>query len=206
MLATFPELQPFYNYLTKRERRLIKRVGKEVEKADTTKLERAVATITEQLRALPDGFVAQEQARATVVGVAEAAFSRVAKRQQKIDPTNAVTIHRMRVAFKKFRYLVEALAPMLDGVGREKLKSMGAFQDMMGKIQDAEVLSASLTAFLANKGKAYKRSVRPAREELARRRATAIDEFLASADQIYTFWGPKQTPKTAQTSPEDGEV
>lgn len=203
MLPAFPELQPYHRYLAGQERRLVKRIGKEVEKTDTAKLERIVASIAERLRALPDDLAAQEQARAAV-GAAEAAFSRVAKRRQKIDPAKAATIHRMRVAFKKFRYMAEALEPMLDGVGKEQIKSMGVFQDMMGKIQDTEVLLASLAAFLTGKSKAYKRSVRPAQEELARRRAAWIDEFLASADQIYTFWGPRQMSKAAQTSPEDG--
>jgi len=206
MLTTFPELQPYYNYLTERERRLVGRIGKEVKKTGTARLERAAAIIAERLCARSGDPAAQEQARAAVLGAAEAAFNRVAKRRQKIDPTNAMTIHRMRVAFKKFRYLTEALEPMLDGIGREQLKSMGAFQDMMGKIQDTEVLLASLAAFLAGKSKAYKRTMRPAREELMRRRAAAIDEFLASADQIYTLWKPQQTPGAAQTPPEDGKA
>lgn len=204
MLPAFPELQPYHRYLAGQERRLVKRIGKEVEKTDTAKLERIIAGVAERLRALPDDLAAQEQVRAAVVGATEAAFGRVAKRRRKIDPAKAATIHRMRVAFKKFRYMAEALEPMLDGVGNEQIKSMGVFQDMMGKIQDTEVLLASLAAFLTGKSKAYKRSVRPAQEELARRRAAWIDEFLASADQIYTFWGPKQVSKAAQTSPEDG--
>ncbi|MCC7355825.1 MAG: CHAD domain-containing protein, partial [Anaerolineae bacterium] len=53
MLPAFPILRPYHSYLTRRERRLVKRVGKEVKRTGTAKMERTIAIIGERLRALP---------------------------------------------------------------------------------------------------------------------------------------------------------
>ena len=52
------------------------------------------------------------------------------------------------MAFKKFRYMVEALAEHLPGATQGRLAAMHHYQTMMGDIQDAEVLLAALDKFL----------------------------------------------------------
>jgi CHAD domain-containing protein len=96
----------------------------------------------------------------------------------------------MRVAFKKFRYMVESLAPMLDRVSSKHLKAMNAFQGSMGDIQDAEVLLTNATAFARKRGLASEASLARALEVLSRRRTALIETFLASADTLFTFWKP----------------
>jgi len=92
--------------------------------------------------------------------------------------------------FKKFRYMAESLAPMLDWVTRKRLKAMNAFQGSMGDIQDAEVLLTRATAFARKRGTESRISLARALEELARRRTTLTESFLKSADTLFTFWQP----------------
>jgi len=53
---------------------------------------------------------------------------------------NVEALHRMRLAFKKYRYSVEILAPFLPSVTAETLKRLHAFQTLLGDIHDLDVL------------------------------------------------------------------
>ena len=51
---------------------------------------------------------------------------------------NTKTIHQMRVAFKRFRYMSELLQTMLPRLTKKHLRRMQEYQSMMGDIQDME--------------------------------------------------------------------
>jgi len=53
---------------------------------------------------------------------------------------NVEALHRMRLAFKKYRYSVEVLAPFLSGVTAESLERLHAFQTLLGDIHDLDIL------------------------------------------------------------------
>ena len=95
-----------------------------------------------------------------------------------------MTIHRLRVAFKKFRYMVESLQPLLDGISRRRLDQLHDFQTRMGEIQDAEVLRQALNKFETKTGILQGRFL----EALRRRQAKLTDGFIGVADQLFTFW------------------
>lgn len=188
MVPSFPELQEFDDFLVKRERKLIQRLGKQLQRVKTGKIRRSLAVATKQLEALLDTPAVQQARWRDAIQAVETTFSRVVERQQGIDPADSATIHRMRVAFKKFRYMVEALAPMLDRVSRKQLKAMNAFQGSMGDIQDAEVLLASVRIFAHKRGTEREAVLAHALEELSRRRTALIDTFIGSANTLFTFW------------------
>ena len=96
----------------------------------------------------------------------------------------------MRVAFKKFRYMVESLAPLRGRTTSKQLKAMNAFQGSMGDIQDAEVLLAYVQAYARNRGIAGEASLARALEELLRRRMILIETFFGSVDTVFIFWKP----------------
>ena len=49
-------------------------------------------------------------------------------------------LHRVRIAFKKYRYAVELAAPLLKPVSEEERAAMKAFQDRLGGLQDSVVV------------------------------------------------------------------
>jgi CHAD domain-containing protein len=190
MLATFPELQGFYTFLIRRERRLVQRLGAEIKKVKTGKVKKAIRSAIKEIDVLLATPESQQEKRAEALSVVEASFNRVVERKQAVDAADSATIHRMRVAFKKFRYMVESLAPMLGRGTSKRLKAMNAFQGDMGDIQDAEVLLSSLMTFAHKHGPESEASLARALEELRRRRTALIEAFLASADRLYSFWKP----------------
>jgi CHAD domain-containing protein len=190
MLPSFPELRGFYNFLMRRERILAERLDAEVKAVKIGKVEWAIRAAINQLAVLHDPPETQQQKLTEAVHAVELAFKRVVERRQAVDPSDSPSIHRMRVAFKKFRYMVESLAPMLDRVSSRHLKAMNAFQGSMGDIQDAEVLITTLMAFVRRHGVGSGAAFGRALEELGRRRTALIDVFLGSADDLFTFWEP----------------
>jgi CHAD domain-containing protein len=190
MLPSFPELQGFYEHLVNRERELVQGLGAELKRVKIGKVKRAIDAAARQVEGLLDTPATQREQLTAAIDAVDAAFNKVVERKLAVNPNASATIHRTRVAFKKFRYLVESLAPMLDQMTSKHLKAMNAFQGHMGDIQDAEVLLTSLMAFARKGGPESEASLAQALEEFSRRRAALIDAFSASADTLYTFWKP----------------
>ena len=190
MLSSFPELQEFYNFLAKRERKSTQRLGVELKRVKTGKIRKSIAGAARQLAALPDTPAVQQEKRAEALLAIEMAFNRVIERKLTIAPTDSSSIHRMRVAFKKFRYMVESLAPQRGRTTSKQLKAMNAFQGSMGDIQDAEVLLTTVQAFAHTRGIEGEAPLTRAVAELSRRRTALIETFLGSADSLFTFWKP----------------
>jgi len=55
-------------------------------------------------------------------------------------------IHKIRIEFKKYRYLVEMLS-YTEKIDKNKLEKVKIYQDKLGEIQDYEVLITGLTKF-----------------------------------------------------------
>jgi CHAD domain-containing protein len=189
MLPSFPELQGFYDQLVKREQKLVEGLRAQVKGVKTRKVAKALRTTAKQLRALLATPAMQQEKRAAAIHAVDVAFNTVVKRRHAIEAADTATIHRMRVAFKKFRYMVEALAPVLEYVTANRLKAMNAFQDSMGHIQDIEVLLTSVQAFW-QKQQTPEAARSRAYQELLHRRASLIEAFLNVADTLFTFWKP----------------
>lgn len=194
MLPSFPELQGFYEHLVKRERRLVRRLGAEVNRVKTGKVKKAIDVAAKEVDGLFDTPTKTREKLTTAIHAVDTAFNKVVERKLAVTPSDSATIHRMRVAFKKFRYLVESLAPMLDRITSKHLKAMNAFQGCMGDIQDAEVLVIHAAAYARKRGPESEASLTRALEELSRRRTALIETFLASADTLFTFWTPVPVP------------
>ena len=190
MLPNFPELQEFYAYLVKRDRKLVRRLDVEVQRLRTSQLTKAITAVTRQVDSLLATPAMQQDKLAVAISAVDAAFNEVVQRKLGIASADSAAIHRMRVAFKKFRYMVESLAPMLDWVTSKRLRAMNAFQTSMGDIQDAEVLLSRATLFARKHSTESSAPLAGALENLAHRRAMLTDSFLASADTLFTFWPP----------------
>ena len=57
-------------------------------------------------------------------------------------------VHRTRIAFKKFRYMVEQLRSLIPGLPGGLPGKLRGHQKLMGDIQDCETLLAALDKFV----------------------------------------------------------
>jgi CHAD domain-containing protein len=186
MLRHFPAARPFQAYLQEREERLTRRARKNIKKVRTARLGKLITAcrrdVEKQLRKAPP-----RKGLAALLRAVDHAFRRTRQLRAHIDARDTRTIHRTRVAFKRFRYMVEALAEHLPAATRERLAAMHDYQTKMGEIQDAEVLLAALDKHL-RKQEIKRAAARRFRAELVRRRRWLIRVYLKAADQLLGFW------------------
>jgi CHAD domain-containing protein len=177
-----PDLQGFEQALRRRERRCITQARRRIERIAPSRLERQLKKLRAELK---NGC--RRPLRRLSLEAVNAAFREVVKRRKRVTPEDPATIHRTRVAFKHFRYMVEGLHGALRGVTQERLRAMQRYQAMMGEIQDHEVLLASLREYV-RKERLAKDVARARFAELDRPRRILVARYLKHADALATFW------------------
>jgi CHAD domain-containing protein len=68
-------------------------------------------------------------------------------REAALDPAHPEALHRMRLAFKKYRYTAEVLLPLFPKATEETAKRLHAFQTLLGTIHDFDVILEEAGAF-----------------------------------------------------------
>lgn len=177
-LSELPQIEPFHRYLQKNEKRLLRRAQKDIEDVDTT--------YTKPIRA---ALKALQSVSADVLSPVDDAYQTVLQRLSMVEAENAGTIHRVRIAFKRFRYSFEIVQPVLPDVPQDLPAQMHDYQTYMGEIQDVEVLLRALEEFAsrAQKDGADLTAVREFYEQLHRQR---VERYLQNMDKVYSFWRP----------------
>jgi CHAD domain-containing protein len=127
------------------------------------------------------------------------AFRKVVLLRRQIRRDDPATIHRMRVAFKRFRYTAEFLQPFLPHFTKERIARMKEFQAAAGNIQDVAVLLERMAKDIKT-GDVKPAWVKNLRSELLRRERRAIDSFMARIDELMDF--EPERPASFTTEPE----
>jgi len=68
-------------------------------------------------------------------------------REAALDPAHPEALHRMRLAFKEYRYAAEVLLPLFPKATEETAKRLHDFQTLLGTIHDCDVILAEAAAF-----------------------------------------------------------
>jgi CHAD domain-containing protein len=192
---SFPEADELESFLRRCERRIIGRLRHDIKATKQARLERRLKNLEKQLCKSADGPSRQTGVRPASAALRKV-FRRVVKLRRWVRRTDTETIHRMRVAFKQFRYLSELLRPILPGLTTKQLNRMREYQTLMGDIQDIEVLITGLKRAVEAEALPV-RSTHRLRDGLLRRRRKLIDIFMAAVDGLFEFQpdGLKRQPK-----------
>jgi CHAD domain-containing protein len=188
MAGTFPDARAFYNWLQARKSRFTRESRKAIKHIHTQRLGRRLAAFEKEIRRQRKQ-ITSEQAFAIVQRAMNQAFARVARLCRHVRAGDTETIHRTRIAFKRFRYMVEALAPLLPAVTPDHRRAMRGYQCMMGDIQDMEVLLAALDKFV-QKEEVNARLAHRLKKELVRWRQLLIQIYVNAAGRLQRFWPP----------------
>ena len=174
--------------LRDQEKQITKKLRKRMRSARIAKLKPAMEHVRAALRhSVSTGLGRSRNVAALLKGLARS-YEIVLNRLGKTREGKVESIHELRVAFKKYRYMVEQLQEFLPGVSRPKLKRMQALQTQMGEIQDAAVLLDTLKQFCSEQSR-WRGMARPLIRELEARCARLARTFLKRADQLQKF-GP----------------
>jgi CHAD domain-containing protein len=194
----FLEAKAFHKMLARREKRCLKTAARRIERIKVGSLQKVFHRLARQLTHVREDATQRTRHRAAVMNAVRDAFVRTLDLQRAMDPGAAETIHRTRIAFKKFRYMVEALQPLFAEITPERVAAMQDFQSMMGEVQDTEVFLARLDKHTRGHEKRAKTLARFRRWLLVRHTAQ-ITYCLEHADRLREFWPLKDGKK--DTSP-----
>jgi CHAD domain-containing protein len=188
MRDTFPAARAFHNWLRKRESLLTRETRRNIRRIKTKRLGRRLAAFGKEIRHRRKQMTRAETF-AMVLRSIHRAFAEVARRCRHVQAGDTKPIHRTRIAFKRFRYMVEALSPLLPAVTEEHRCAMRGYQFMMGDIQDMEMLLAALDKFIRRK-EINAAATRRLKNELARWDRLLIQVYLNAAGRLRRFWPP----------------
>lgn len=181
----FPKAREFDLLLLRREKELISQLHQDIGTTKQARLERRLKALEKQLRKSANAKPRKAGGSLAAAALSET-FARVVLLRGLVRRNNTKTIHQMRVAFKRFRYMSELLQPMLPRLTKKRLRRMQEYQSMMGDIQDMEVLLAGLKEAVAETCLSAA-AMRNLRSELLRRRRRLIDVFLTAVDGLFDF-------------------
>ena len=120
----------------------------------------------------------------------EAAYARVLARHRLVQKGDMASIHRVRVAFKRFRYAVEVvqqLAPAFDQGLRfpdKTLQAMRSYQTLLGNVQDIEVMLATLGDFSTRSGDV---EAAPLLHHVQQQRGLLVARYWRQREQLAGF-------------------
>ncbi|PWH12774.1 MAG: hypothetical protein DDG60_11670 [Anaerolineae bacterium] len=176
-IQTLPELKPFQQTLQRRERRLLREAEEIIEDIKPA----GIARRLEKTRADLERISTDSSFDELVLHAVDETYAIVLQRYGWIDPAQPATIHRTRIAFKRFRYMLEIIHPLVPDFPQENFKRMHDYQTAMGEIQDAEVFLFMLEEVEWETSPAI-------RLHYEQRHADLIKTFMERKNQIETFW------------------
>lgn len=179
-LQGLPQLQEFQDHLQSLEKRLLKTLRKKLRVIDLFDVSKRIRRLRESLKTDSSDDLVLKTFQAV-----DDAFLITKRRRDWVNPAQATSIHRVRIAFKSFRYMVEITHPLLKVFPVENLKCMHDYQSLMGEIQDVEVILQALTDAPANVSSLDPAPVRRYYEGC---HAKAISAYLENMNQLDTFW------------------
>ena len=179
-LQELPQLQEFQDHLQSVEKRLLKTLRKKLKVIDLFDVSKRIRRLRESLKTDSSDDLVLKTFQAV-----EDAFLITQRRRDWVNPSQATSIHRVRIAFKTFRYTVEIVHPLLDNFPAANLKRMHDYQSLMGEIQDVEVILQALTDAPVNVASFDSEPVRRYYEDC---HAKAISAFLENMNQLDNFW------------------
>jgi len=179
-LQELPQLQEFEVHLQGVEKGLLKTLRKKLKVIDLFDVSKRIRRMHASLKTESD-----DNLILPILQAVDDAFLLTKQRQNWINPAAANTIHRVRLTFKTFRYMVEIVHPLMNDFPPENLKRMHEYQSLMGEIQDVEVIMQALAEAPLSLSSL---DPEPVRRYYERCHAEAISAYLAVTDQLDTFW------------------
>jgi CHAD domain-containing protein len=180
MTAREPLLAEVVSELEDRRTTLAKNLSRKLGRVEPDELE---IGLEKAVKTLELGAGAPQAVRLLALAAVARCYSKFDRRRRAIARADRHALHRVRVAFKRYRYAVEITLPLLPPSADRGLVRMKHFQDELGAIQDATVLIATLARlapFRRRKGSEHGRTLVAALERNLRERIRSMLGTLAA--------------------------
>ena len=171
-------VEDFRRTLERRERRAVDKIRKELMKPAKRRLAAGVKDVRSEFtrvqQKINDAAIQRSLERTL-----KARRNDFLAARRRFQPADENTLHKMRIALKKYRYSVEAALPVLDKSAKQRARHMQAFQKLLGDTRDVELLRAELERWAAKRGK--KIAAVPVLDRLTQKREDLLKKINDSA-------------------------
>ena len=182
-----PGAKKIRKLITRRERRCRREAKGRIRQVKTRRVGAVVKGLVKRLQAGGGNPERMGLDRRKIIRSVDAAFARVVECRRRMDAADVATIHRTRVAFKRFRYMMESMRLLCPEIRLRHLAAMHAFQGVLGDLQDTEVFLARVDKYI-QKRRIKIAKVAPLRRWLLRRHVRQVKRCLRRADIVFQFW------------------
>jgi CHAD domain-containing protein len=177
-VSILPELTPFLQHLEQREQRLLLQTEAFIETLTIGKLKRKL----KKARGRCKRPLGQYDANVAVLAAIDKVYAIAFSRYQAIDPEQLSSIHHLRIAVKKLRYMLTSVQAMIPGLPDDHQKQLQTYLTRMGDIQNSAVLLQMLDAFFPDGiPQTILRHFQQQQNDL-------IAAFMAHREEIFGFW------------------
>ena len=181
-IESFPDLARFEVHLQEREKHLLRLARKQINALKLSEFKKRIEKIGDSLmkRAVEENF------HTRLYQAVDDVYLRTMQTFVQVDASQPSTIHRFRLAFKKFRYMAEVVQPLIPDYPESHLERMHVYQSAMGDIQDIEVFLSALSDFSESGASSF--DPKPIRRFYEQRHAEFIAAFIEDKGEFVTFW------------------
>lgn len=114
--------------------------------------------------------------------VIAATYQTALERYRLIAPDDPASLHRLRIALKKLRYMLSAAEDVLSDLPATHLETLPAYLTRLGEIQNSRVLLDSLNRFFGHQ------PPESIQRHYTNRHQALINDFMLHKTDILTFW------------------
>ena len=179
---------PILTYLGMQEAHLLRQVNNEIGQIQVASMFERISLLEKTMEYSLTGTGIEGQ----ILSVVDETFMDVRWKRLNVNPEELTSVHAMRIAFKKFRYMVEVAVPLIPPMPPSRLKVLHRYQGLMGDVQDAVVMLGFIDHFSAENPQF---DVRPIREVVTQDLKKRMDSFMARIDRIRLFWRKSPTAR-----------
>jgi len=116
-------------------------------------------------------------------------------RDAALDPAHPEALHRMRLAFKKYRYVAEVLLPLFPKATEETSRRLHAFQTLLGTIHDFDVILTEAHAFRRDiLGVPTESTIETAFRRLREGKSREFQKIAGAPESLATVFGEELRP------------
>ncbi len=178
---------PLVTFLAVQETHLLRQLGYDIHKIFPGQMSEKVDILTRSLEQSLTGTGVAGQ----ILAVVDEAYANVLWRQVNIDPANLASVHAMRIAFKKFRYMLEVASPLVPPMPPSRPRVLHHYQGMMGDIQDVMIMLAFIDRFALENPQF---DVSPVRIIVVQKLDERMEYFFGRINRLKQFW--RKSPTT----------
>ncbi len=184
-----PQLEPFQDYLLKQEKRLLRSARKQVQVSKPSEWSGRIV----KMRAALEKESNKPGFSLRLLETMDNAYLKVSRLGSKLDRTKPATIHRLRIAFKKFRYMTEVIQPILANYPESYFKRMHDLQSAMGDIHDVEIFLYTIADFAEGSLRQARKDTpsfdpKPIQRYYKIRQTELVAAFFKKKSELKTFW------------------